>query len=88
MIREDSYYNRRDAAPTSLTAGGLAAQSVNILFKDAPSFAAPRARLDGFVTNSLEACELAFPDGRRSVIHSRRFHSISSHLVVPMLGSC
>jgi uncharacterized protein (DUF1810 family) len=31
-IREDFYCNRRYAATTSLTAGGLAAQSVNILF--------------------------------------------------------
>ncbi|MBI4002772.1 MAG: hypothetical protein HY348_13445, partial [Nitrospira defluvii] len=35
IIHEDFYYNRRYAATTSLTAGGLAAQSVNILFKDA-----------------------------------------------------
>ena len=32
-IHEDFYCNRRYAATTSLTAGGLAAQSVNILFK-------------------------------------------------------
>ena len=31
-IHEDFYCNRRYAATTSLTAGGLAAQSVNILF--------------------------------------------------------
>jgi hypothetical protein len=33
IIHEDFYCNRRDAATTSLTAGGLVAQSVNILFK-------------------------------------------------------
>ncbi len=33
IIHEDFYCNRRYAAATSLTAGGLAAQSVNILFK-------------------------------------------------------
>ena len=33
IIHEDFYCNRRSAAATSLTAGGLAAQSVNILFK-------------------------------------------------------
>ncbi len=32
-IHEDFYCNRRYAAATSLTAGGLAAQSVNILFQ-------------------------------------------------------
>jgi hypothetical protein len=32
MIHEGFYYNRRYAATISLTAGGLAAQSVNILF--------------------------------------------------------
>jgi hypothetical protein len=32
-IHEDFYCNRRYAATTSLTAGGLAAQSVNILFQ-------------------------------------------------------
>ncbi|MCG3774642.1 MAG: hypothetical protein JW395_1466 [Nitrospira sp.] len=31
IIHEDFYCNRRYAAATSLTAGGLAAQSVNIL---------------------------------------------------------
>jgi hypothetical protein len=31
-IHEAFYYNRRYAATTSLTVGGLAAQSVNILF--------------------------------------------------------
>jgi len=31
IIHEDFYCNRRYAATTSLTAGGLAAQSVNIL---------------------------------------------------------
>ncbi|MEI8015184.1 MAG: hypothetical protein WCH20_10150 [Nitrospira sp.] len=30
-IHEDFYYSRRYAAATSLTAGGLAARSVNIL---------------------------------------------------------
>ena len=33
IIHEDFYCNRRYAAATSLTAGGLAAQSVNILLK-------------------------------------------------------
>ena len=33
LIHEDFYYNRRYAATTNLTAGGLAAQSVNILFQ-------------------------------------------------------
>ena len=33
MIHEYFYYNRRYAAPAGLTAGGLAAQSVNTLFK-------------------------------------------------------
>jgi hypothetical protein len=33
MIHENFYCNRRYAAATSLTAGGLAAQSVNILFQ-------------------------------------------------------
>ena len=33
IIHEDFYCNRRDAATTRLTAGGLAAQSVNILFQ-------------------------------------------------------
>ncbi|HSF66267.1 MAG TPA: hypothetical protein VLA67_02445 [Nitrospiraceae bacterium] len=33
IIHEDFYCNRRYAATTSLTAGGLAARSVNILFK-------------------------------------------------------
>ena len=33
IIHEDFYCNRRYAAATSLPAGGLAAQSVNILFK-------------------------------------------------------
>src|SRR5262245_55212848 len=33
IIHEGFYYNRRYAATTSLTAGGLAAQSVNILFQ-------------------------------------------------------
>ena len=32
IIHEDFYYNRRYAATTSLTAGGPAARSVNILF--------------------------------------------------------
>jgi len=35
MRHEDVYFNRRDAAPTTLTTGGLAAQSVNSLCKDA-----------------------------------------------------
>jgi hypothetical protein len=35
IIHECFYCNRRYAATTSLTAGGLAARSVNILFKDA-----------------------------------------------------
>jgi hypothetical protein len=33
IIHEGFYYNRRYAAVTSLTAGGLAARSVNILFQ-------------------------------------------------------
>jgi hypothetical protein len=33
IIHEDFYYNRRYAAVTSLTAGGLAAQSINILME-------------------------------------------------------
>ena len=33
LIHEDFYYNRRYTATTNLTAGGLAAQSVNILFQ-------------------------------------------------------
>jgi hypothetical protein len=33
IFHEDFYCNRRHAAATSLTAGGLAARSVNILFK-------------------------------------------------------
>ena len=33
IIHEGFYCNRRYAAATSLTAGGLAAQSVNILFQ-------------------------------------------------------
>jgi hypothetical protein len=33
IIHEGFYCNRRYAAATSLTAGGLAARSVNILFK-------------------------------------------------------
>jgi hypothetical protein len=33
MIHEGFYCNRRHVAPTGLTAGGLATQSVNILFK-------------------------------------------------------
>jgi hypothetical protein len=33
IIHEGFYCNRRHAAPTGLTAGGLATQSVNILFK-------------------------------------------------------
>jgi hypothetical protein len=33
IIHEDFYYNRRYAATTGLMTGGLAAQSVNILFK-------------------------------------------------------
>ena len=33
IIHEDFYCNRRYAAATRLTAGGLAAQSVNILFQ-------------------------------------------------------
>jgi predicted nucleic acid-binding protein len=33
IIHEDFYCNHRHAAATSLTAGGLAAQSVNILFQ-------------------------------------------------------
>jgi hypothetical protein len=33
ITHEDFYCNRRYAAATGLTAGGLAAQSVNILFK-------------------------------------------------------
>ena len=33
IIHEDFYRNHRYAAMTSLTAGGLAAQSVNILFQ-------------------------------------------------------
>jgi hypothetical protein len=33
IIHEGFYYNRRYAAATSLTAGGLAARSVNILFQ-------------------------------------------------------
>jgi len=60
LIHEDFYCNRRYAAATSLTAGGLAAQSVDILCQVClpPSLTAPRARLawclDGFVTNSRE----------------------------------
>ena len=33
IIHKDFYCNRRHAAATSLTAGGLAAQSINILFQ-------------------------------------------------------
>jgi hypothetical protein len=33
MIHEGFYCNRRYAAPTGLTAGGLAARSVNMLFQ-------------------------------------------------------
>jgi hypothetical protein len=59
IIHEDFYCNRRYAATTSLTAGGLAAQSVNILFQVClPPSWAPRARLawrlGGFVTNPRE----------------------------------
>ncbi len=38
IIHEDFYCNRRYTATTSLTASGLAAQSVNILFKYASLF--------------------------------------------------
>ena len=45
IIHEGFYYNRRYAATTSLTAGGLAARSVNILFQVClpPSWARPRS---------------------------------------------
>jgi hypothetical protein len=59
IIHEDFYCNRRFSAATSLTAGGLAAQSVNILFQVCLLiFTAPRARLawrlGGFATNPRE----------------------------------
>jgi hypothetical protein len=57
VIHEDFYSNRRYAATTSLTADGLAAQSVNILFQVCfPPSRRPRLtwRLGGFVTNSRE----------------------------------
>ena len=38
VIHEDFYCNRWDTATTSLTVGGLATQSVNILFKYASLF--------------------------------------------------
>ena len=57
IIHEGFYCTRRYAAATRLTAGELAAQSVNILFKYASFLAAPRARLvwrlGGFVTNPV-----------------------------------
>ena len=43
IIHEDFYCNRRYTATTSLTASGLAAQSVNILFKYASLLSRLRA---------------------------------------------
>jgi hypothetical protein len=63
IIHEGFYSNRRAAAATRLRAGlwhagGLAARSVNILFKDASllrgSTRPSRWRLSGFVTNPHE----------------------------------
>ncbi len=58
IIHERFYCKRRFAAATSLTAGGLAPQSFDILFKYAQVFGPPRARLatrlGAFVTNRHE----------------------------------
>jgi hypothetical protein len=51
IIHEDFYYNRRYAATTSLTAGGLAARSVNILFQ----VCLPPSRLRAPVSRGVSA---------------------------------
>jgi GNAT superfamily N-acetyltransferase len=51
IIHEDFYCNRRYAATTSLTAGGLAAQSVNILFQ----VSLPPSRLRAPVSRGVSA---------------------------------
>jgi hypothetical protein len=53
-IHEDFYCNRRYAAATSLTAGGLAAQSVNILFQ----VCLPPSRLRAPVSLGVSAVSL------------------------------
>jgi hypothetical protein len=51
IIHEDFYYNRRYAATTSLTAGGLATQSINILFQ----VCLPPSRLRAPVSHGVSA---------------------------------
>ena len=51
IIHEDFYCNRRYTATTSLTAGGLAAQSVNILFQ----VCLPSSRLRAPVSHGVSA---------------------------------
>ena len=51
IIHDDFYCNRRYAATTSLTAGGLAAQSVNILFQ----VCLPPSRLRAPVSHGVSA---------------------------------
>ena len=53
-IHEDFYCNRQYAAATSLTAGGLAAQSVNILFQ----VCLPPSRLHAPVSLGVSAVSL------------------------------
>ena len=51
IIHEGFYYNRRYAATTSLTAGGLVARSVNILFQ----VCLPPSRLRALVSLAVSA---------------------------------
>jgi hypothetical protein len=51
IIHEGFYYNRRYAATTSLTAGGLTARSVNILFQ----VCFPSSRLRAPVSRGVSA---------------------------------
>src|SRR5205807_8241303 len=57
IIHEGFYYNRRYAATTSLTAGGLAARSVNILFQ----VCLPPSRLRAPVSRGVSAVSSRTP---------------------------
>ena len=79
IIHEDFYYNRRYVAATSLTAGGLAAQSVNILLGTDAFLSGDCPHLSSSGTGTA-ADDGASPLGsaRPSRVASRRFrHELS-----------
>jgi GNAT superfamily N-acetyltransferase len=68
IIHEDFYCNRRYAATTSLTAGGLSAQSVNILFQ----VCFPPSRLRAPVSHGVSAVS------SRTLVNNEGFSSLKT----------